>query len=209
LDICSRLPLHHSSSVDAEAVIATTAVLITEMKSHPEQIIAVVIFMLHQAFGKKNCVSYTFGLYDLVTVEASSYWDGGWKPENAILWGKVMGMPPMPINPFWCSTKLTPQQISSMNEDPQFLEIHFKKEISVSFLAFESSDVKSMPSKFRILGVKKSGEMKVLSNVKVPQAPRKYRTRIAREKFAKLRIEVFATAKNADYVSIGRMVLCP
>jgi len=203
LDICSRLHLHHSSSVDAEAVIATTAALITEMKSHPESIIAVVIFMLHQAFGKLNCVGYTLGLYDLVTdVKASSYWNGLWRPKDAIY-------PDRHSNLYWCSAKLTPQQKSTMNKNPQFLEIRFKKEISVSAVRFMSLDVESMPSKFRILGVKKSGEKKVLSDMKVMQAPRTCAIRFKREKFAKLRIEVFATAKNAKYVTIGRMALCP
>jgi len=97
-----------------------------------------------------------------------------------------------------------------MNEEPQYLEIHFNKEISVSILAFESWDVKSMPIKFRILGVKKSGEKKVLSDVKlkVPQAPTRYLIPFQKGKFAKLRIEVIEIDKNAEYVTIGRMALC-
>jgi len=182
-------------------------------------IIAVVIFMLHQAFGFGWIFDYKIDgcvIYDprdlknyLTDVKASGYWSERWKPIYAIVPFTVHKPGSYRSDEHWCSASLSPQQMSSMDKNPQYLEIHFKKEISVSAIGFEPWDMESSPSKFRILGVKKSGNKKVLSNIKVSQAQEKYEIRFERGKFTKLRIEVFATAKNADYVTIGRIVLCP
>jgi len=168
------------SSGKAPAAAVTVAedstIPIRKMKCRAETIFALVILILHQAYGLDNaaaerarqarrraCERFTYN-----SVDRAIALNGSWSDvENTWLCDrrnsprspqkKCPYHPDKILKHYWCSAKLSEQQISSMEEHPVILAIHLKTQYPVTGLRFESYDEESMPNKFTIFGVSVSG----------------------------------------------------
>jgi len=191
------------------AVAAAAAVPTRRMKYCAASMLTFVTLMLHQAFGDKACSDYTKRF--VANAKASSTLDDKWSPINAVVPQKDPNAS-LHMRSFWSSAK-----ISSMGEYPQILKIYFRTGIYVASIAFESYDAKSSPSKFYIVGLNsQTRKRKALARIderdsEINGGRRKFefwRYGNKWEKYTEMHIIVYSTAKNANYVTIGRLEIC-
>jgi len=207
------------------AVYAATAVPKRRMKW-----VAVVLLMLLQGFGKtsssgqtdsRKCVEYTYN--NVVKATDSNHLPASDPAPGSD--GQSIRGPAKNALPISLHYYLYDRCWISPLHKPEWIKLHFKGEVSVSAIGFGNCEctfektrpecsIKSLPSKFCVFGLKKSGERKELKCVGAVEIAEevngplngRLEFQLKREKFTEIEIKVEKT--HSEIVTIGYLGIC-